>query len=78
MRNAAVHQSHWGRRVMTSNPSEDAADLTGQAALLHTHAARLINRLYDRAVYVGDEEFAEIMSLVKVLRQFCGLDASSA
>jgi len=27
---------------------------------------------------VGDEEFAEIMSLVKVLRQFCGLDASSA
>ncbi len=63
---------------MTSNLPASSNDVTSQFAIVQAQATKLINKLYDRSAYVSDEEFAEIMSLVKALRQFCGLGGSSA
>ena len=63
---------------MTSNPSVNAADRSRQLAVVQAQATKLINRLYDRAAYVSDDEFADIMSLVQAMRQFCGLRAAPA
>ncbi len=57
---------------MTSTSPDNAPDSGRQFAAVQVHATKLIARLYDRSAYVSDEEFTEIMSLVKALRQFCG------
>jgi len=47
-------------------------DLQDALTAVREHAAQVIARLYDRCAYVSDEEFNEIMSLVRALKQFCG------
>ena len=45
-------------------------DPTTQLARIQEAASPLINRLCERAAYASKEEFEEIRSLVKELRQF--------
>ncbi len=62
---------------MTSSLPTHAAMLARQIALVQAQATNLVSQLCDRAAYAGDEEFAEIISLVRALRQFCGLAIAS-
>ena len=43
-----------------------------QLAGIQEAASRLIPQLCDRSAYASREEFEEIRSLVKALREFCG------
>jgi hypothetical protein len=50
----------------------NGSDLRAQLALVETAASKLIARLSDRAAYASNEEFDEIRSLIKALRQLGG------
>ncbi len=58
---------------MTTITRETATEISTQLAQIQAAAARLMAQLCDRSAYVSDEEFNEILSLVKALRQFCGI-----
>jgi hypothetical protein len=75
MRNAAVQQSLWGA-VMTTVIGETSFEPGQQMAQIQMAAGKLINTLCDRSAYASDQEYQEILGLVRALRQFCGLKPS--
>jgi hypothetical protein len=58
---------------MSHSMAQQAPDMSGHIALVQQAAVPLIQRLCDRSAYASDEEFAEILALVRALRQVCGI-----
>ncbi len=58
---------------MTTITREKAVEISTQLAQIQAAAARLMAQLCDRSAYVSDDEFKEILNLVRALRQFCGM-----
>jgi hypothetical protein len=58
------------------HPGPPMAQMQGHMSQVEAAAGKLINTLCDRSAYASDQEYEEILGLVRALRQFCGLKPS--
>jgi hypothetical protein len=63
---------------MTAGTTNTDVEVKAQLTDIQGVASRLVTQLCDRSAYASDDEYEEILSLVRALRQFCGMAGPNA